>query len=168
MRTICLLILVVITNGSQAQETPACPCCTENHREFDFWLGEWSVYGTNEALLGGNTIVSMQDGCVLQENWEGASGSNGTSYNFFDASDSTWNQVWVDNTGNVLRLKGNPNPEGAMVMTSELLQNAEGQGYYHQISWTPHDDGSVIQLWVTLDAKKKVTSTLFQGVYKKK
>ncbi|UWX53724.1 hypothetical protein NYZ99_11250 [Maribacter litopenaei] len=73
MRTILFLILVVITGGSQAQETPACPCCTENHRAFDFWLGEWSVYGTNEALLGGNTIVSMQDGCVLQENWEGAS-----------------------------------------------------------------------------------------------
>ncbi|UWX53723.1 hypothetical protein NYZ99_11245 [Maribacter litopenaei] len=95
-------------------------------------------------------------------------GSNGTSYNFFDASDSTWNQVWVDNAGNVLRLKGNPNPEGAMVMTSELLQNAEGQGYYHQISWIPHDDGSVTQLWVTLNEKMEVASTLFQGVYKKK
>ena len=23
-----------------------CPCCTENHKQFDFWVGEWIVYDT--------------------------------------------------------------------------------------------------------------------------
>ncbi len=163
-----VILFTCLWSTANAQDTKACACCTENHRAFDFWLGEWDVRNEQGAVQGTNSIVSLQDGCVMQENWKGASGSNGTSYNFFDSADDTWNQVWIDNSGNVLKLKGNLNAEGAMVMSSELVQNPDGDDYFHQISWTPHEDGSVTQLWVTLNKSGEIASTLFKGRYGKK
>jgi len=75
-----------------AQSSSPCACCTANHQAFDFWVGDWTVYDSSGNIIGTNEVVKFQDGCVLQENWEAVGSSNtGTSYNFFDASDSTWN-----------------------------------------------------------------------------
>lgn len=167
IRKVLLLVLFLNLAVVKAQDPNSCSCCTENHTAFDYWLGDWDVYNTNGDVLGTNKILKMQAGCVLLENWVGASGSTGTSYNFYDKAENSWNQIWVSNTGGVLRLKGNPNEDGAMVMTSELVKNPDGD-YYNQITWTPNGDGSVTQLWVILNQKKEVINTLFRGIYEKK
>ena len=115
---------------------------------------------------GTNSITKLYDGCVLQEKWESVGPPKGTSYNFFDQSDQTWNQIWVDNTGFVLNLKGNL-IENSMVLKS-ALQKGEKGAFYHQITWTPNDDGTVIQLWETFDEQQNKTAELFRGTYKKK
>lgn len=169
MRFKPVFILYILLNfgALSAQGLESCPCCSQNHRAFDYWLGDWEVYNTNGDVLGTNKILKMQAGCVLLENWVGASGSTGTSYNFFDGVENSWNQIWVSNTGGVLRLKGNPNEDGAMVMTSGMVKNPDGD-YYNQITWTPNEDGTVTQLWVILNQKKEVINTLFRGIYEKK
>jgi hypothetical protein len=109
----------------------------------------------------------MIDGCVLQENCEASNKTNtGTSYNFFDSSDSTWNQVWVSNTGNVLRLNGHIDKEGAMVLKSELVNCPKGN-YYNQITWTKNGDASVTQRWDILNESNQPLSKAFEGIYKK-
>ena len=46
-----------------------CPCCSEQYRQFDFWVGDWHVYDTAGNLVGTNSMRSMQDSCLLQEKY---------------------------------------------------------------------------------------------------
>src|SRR5512138_297492 len=85
---------------------PAKPCATAEHRQFDFWLGEWNVVNAKGQTAGTNAITLEQDGCVLHEHWTGAKGGTGQSFNVYDATDKRWHQIWVDNSGSLLQLQG--------------------------------------------------------------
>lgn len=149
-----------------AQQPENCICCTEKYTQFDYWVGNWDVYDLNEKLIGTNKITKEYDNCVLRENWKSQGKSRGTSYNFYDKSDDSWNQVWVDNTGFVLRLKGNQ-VDGNMVLKSELTTGKNGV-FYHQISWIKNDNGTITQLWETFDNHDVKLSEPFKGIYKKR
>ena len=169
MKKYYLTVLIILTSicHSLAQSDSQCPCCSENHKAFDFWIGDWTVYNTSGKIIGTNKVVKLQDGCVLQENWKASNNSNtGTSYNFFDSSDNTWNQVWISNTGNVLNLKGNISKEGIMVLKSKLVNGSKGN-YYNQITWSKNKNGSVTQRWDILDENSEPLSKAFEGIYKK-
>ncbi|MCB1043072.1 MAG: hypothetical protein KDC35_09045 [Acidobacteria bacterium] len=143
------------------------PPCDEAHKgQFDFWIGEWNVYDTAGTLVGTNSIQPMFEGCVLQENWEGASGSKGSSFNFYNSKDAVWEQFWVWQNGTTLHLQGGLN-EGSMVLSGETT-GKEGRILVNRITWTPNPDGSVRQHWeVSKDAGATFTS-VFDGLYKKK
>lgn len=143
-----------------------CACCTEAYKAFDFWEGDWLVLDTLGKKVGDNTITKLEDNCLLKEKWRGSGGSTGTSVNFYNKADSTWNQIWVDNQGYVLRLQGGLVQE-SMVLKSELLQGRK-QLYYNQITWTPNSDGTVTQLWEIYAEDGKLLRTLFKGIYQRK
>ncbi|XOV91701.1 MAG: hypothetical protein ACFHWX_15995 [Bacteroidota bacterium] len=159
------LALLVSSQYVLAQDP--CACCSETHKQFDFWIGEWNVYDTLGNQVGENTIEKLVADCVLSENWRGASGGVGRSYNYFNPTDSTWNQVWIDGSGSNLVLKGTL-VEGSMVLQSELLPGKRVDWYRNRISWIPNVDGSVVQLWEILNKEGKVINQLFKGIYKKK
>lgn len=162
-----VLLILMSLSFSLGQNNDPCPCCSENHRAFDFWVGDWTVYNPKGEVVGTNKVVKLQNGCVLQENWKSLKSSNtGTSYNYFDLSDSTWNQVWISNTGNVLNLKGNINKEGEMVLRSKLVNGSKGE-YYNQITWVKNDDASVTQQWDILNENGETISLAFMGIYRK-
>ncbi len=169
MNKIHLVVLIILTciTHSFAQNGKPSPCSSENHQAFDFWIGDWNVYNTKGKIIGTNEVVKLQDGCVLQENWVASNTTNtGTSYNYFDSTDNTWNQVWISNTGNVLNLKGNINKDGDMVLKSKLMNGKKGK-YYNQITWSKNNDGSVTQRWDILNENNKLINTAFEGIYKK-
>ncbi len=157
--------LLFISSMSIAQAQDSCACCTQAHTQFHFWLGTWEVYDTSDTWLGSNEIVLLQDQCLMQENWTSTSMS-GTSYNYYNQADSSWNQVWVDNQGGALILKGGME-NGAMVLKSKLLEGNQGL-FYNQITWIPKDAKTVIQIWQVKNEKQELLSTLFEGIYKRK
>lgn len=145
-----------------------CPCCSINHQQFDFWIGSWEVVDTNGQALGVNNITKEEGGCVLAEQWTGASGGTGRSVNYFQVADSSWNQLWISANGFILELKGHwHEDQGAMILRSEQQMNRQGNRFYNQISWTPQPDGSVIQRWDLLDPENQILQTLFYGIYRK-
>ena len=108
---------------SQAQPPAAPgPCAAPEHRQFDFWLGDWEVRTPEGKLAGHNTITRTLGGCVLQENWRGARGHQGTSYNIYDASRRRWHQTWVDDEGLLLELDG-AYADGRMVLSGETVDS---------------------------------------------
>jgi len=157
-----LYILLFSTLTSFGQDTIPCKCCTPEHQQFDFWIGDWNVYDTAATLIGINTILKLQEGCTLQENW--AAQMTGTSYNYYNKTDSTWNQVWVDNQGGSLVLKGNY-INGSMVLKGELQPEKNVDFYYNQITWTPNPDGSVTQKWDVFDKNGTLLTNAFLGNY---
>ncbi len=165
LRIIPLALLFVAT--ASFGQSPACPCCTDHHQGFDFWVGNWNVYDTTGKLVGENEIVKLEDNCIINEHWKGASGTTGRSYNYFNRADSTWNQVWVDNGGNSLVLKGRATP-GVMILESEPKPGKKVKWYKNRVTWTLNKDGSVLQLWQIVDDQDKVLSEAFRGIYRKK
>lgn len=159
-----LSILLMFSGKLLAQSN--CACCDSLHAQFDFWVGEWIVSDTLGNKIGESSISKKEANCVIMENWKGTKGGTGTSLNYWDSSDSTWNQVWVDNKGTILKLKGNLSSE-KMVLKSDLVKGNKGN-YVNQITWIPNKNGTVSQIWEILDINGKVSNQVFWGVYKKK
>ena len=84
-------------------------------RDFDFWIGEWDVFGPQGRQVGTNSITQLFDGSVLAEHWRGDGGVEGHSLNAYDASAGRWHQTWVDSTGGLLLLDVRL-VDGAMVL----------------------------------------------------
>ena len=164
--SIAFIFTLSFCNQFVAQNIQKAPCSGEKYTEFDFWEGSWNVYDTKEKLIGTNKLIKMHSNCVMQENWESKVGpSRGTSYNYYNKTDDSWNQVWVDNTGYSLVLKGNL-IDGKMVLKSDLVTSAKGN-YYNRVTWSKNPDNSVTQVWDYIDEEGKVLSEAFRGIYKK-
>src|ERR1700747_1809523 len=68
------LACACIANAENAPLPRPPSCATSEHRQFDFWQGDWDVRDPGDKIVGRNRIVAIQGGCALQENWTGASG----------------------------------------------------------------------------------------------
>jgi len=149
-----------------AQQAPPRPTCAgPEHRQFDFWVGDWRVESPDGRFLGTNRIVRRFGGCVLQEHWEGAAGGLGESYNLYDRNTGLWHQRWVSSTGNLLELDGGLR-DGAMVMEGETL-GRDGSRSLNRITWTPLGGapGRVRQLWEASTDGGATWSVAFDGIY---
>jgi hypothetical protein len=151
-------------------EKNAHPCLHDSRfSEFDFWLGKWSVYGNTEKtgpLYGNNQIKKEQDGCLIMEYWNGASGTTGTSMNYYDGTKDKWVQHWVSVGGITI------NAEGGLVDGSMKLQ---GKIYYlstpgaqirdFRAMWTPLEKGVVRQFFEESIDGGETWYTWFEGFY---
>lgn len=142
------------------------PCTGPEHRQFDFWVGDWNVNGPKGRQVGTNRIEKIMDGCVVQENWAGQGNVKGTSFNVYDTTDKKWHQVWVDNQGSLLLLEGGIK-DGKMEMTGETT-NPKGEKVMHRITWEPQADSKVRQHWLSSPDGGKTWNTAFDGVYNRK
>ncbi len=161
LNTIVFFFLV-----SMASAQTNCACCDKPHQQFDFWVGKWVVTNAQGNKVGDSHISKIENGCVILEHWKGIKGGTGHSMNYYDKSDSSWNQLWVSSSGNILKLKGRF-LDGQMVLKSDLIKGKNGT-YYNQIAWSPNKDGTVTQLWQVCDKNGKVLRTLFKGIYHRK
>jgi hypothetical protein len=161
---VSITMLCIVSLNAQ---TKPCNCCTEQHRQFDFWVGEWTVTNPDGSAAGTNTIVKIQDNCILQENWKSANGNfTGTSNNFYNHKTKQWEQIWVDNQGQSLHLKGN-RIGNQMILQTDEETNIEGKLFYHRVTWTLNADGTVRQYWEIITNSTEVT-VAFDGLYQKK
>ena len=56
--------------ATNAQGAPTPPTCdAPEHRQFDFWVGEWEVRDPSGQVVGTNAISRSYDGCLLVERW---------------------------------------------------------------------------------------------------
>ena len=99
---------------------PGSPCMDAEHRQFDFWVGDWNVYNTADALIGTNFVTLSLDGCLVEEHWTANfNGSQGQSLNTYDAETGLWNQSWVSQAPfGALRTDGGL-VNGDMVLTDD-------------------------------------------------
>ena len=165
--TFTLVFAVFLSLNSWSQTADDCSCCSEAHTAFDFWIGEWRVTTADGSYAGTNTIDKVQDKCVIRENWTSATpGYTGTSYNFYNSQTKQWEQLWIDNRGQSLHMKGNRVGNQMILRTDDQI-NDEGKTFYHRITWTANADDSVRQLWETVVENKEI-SIAFDGIYRRK
>jgi hypothetical protein len=138
-------------------------CSKPEHRQFDFWVGEWQVQNPEGDRAGENSIKSILGGCVIEENWRGARGANGTSVNVYDATRGVWHQTWVDDQGGLLQLEGHAG-DGRMVLEGQRVRR-EGGSSRERITWEKKSADRVRQLWESSTDDGKTWQVQFDGLY---
>lgn len=129
------LLFSVIAAPTQAPQPPPPPkpfdCSAPQHREFDFWIGEWDVVPNPDTKPANapppppgrkpasNVIEKAHSGCVLIENWDDRQGGTGQSFNLYDRVRKQWHQTWVDSTGGLHEYWGE-RKDGNMVFMGQV------------------------------------------------
>jgi hypothetical protein len=148
-------------------QTAAKPCATRSEsRQFDFWIGDWEVRTPQGQLAGTNNVQLILGDCVIAENWTGARGSSGKSFNFYDAGTGKWHQLWVDDRGGVLRLTGEYR-DGAMRFEGET-PGRDGTKTLEKLTFTPLPEGRVRQYWEQSGDDGKTWKVIVDGPYIRK
>lgn len=131
---------VVMAQGAQDSQATAAsqmPGCGAEHLDpFRFWVGAWDAFDTEGQLIGRDSIAVVLGGCALHETWQGGGGHAGNSYTSYRPSSGTWYQMWVDNGGTVLPLRGGPTAGGELVLEGTIT-GRDGQPLKSRITWTP-------------------------------
>lgn len=143
---LCLSLYLCALPGGAAATPPPAPCAGQpEHRQFDFWLGDWNV---EETGVPGKTIASSREekiigGCVLLENYTEGSDYTGKSMNFYDPVLKKWRQMWVDSTGSTSEFAGELR-DGSIRFEGESHVGS-GKRILRKLTFTPLPSGSVRQ-----------------------
>jgi hypothetical protein len=97
---------------------PSKACASAEHRQLDFWIGDWDVTVHAKAAPGPRAwgeakgrqhVESILGGCAIAESFT-ADGPGpawaGKSYSSWQAPLGKWRQTWVDDSGSYLAFTG--------------------------------------------------------------
>ena len=168
--TFCFTFNIFAQNqpgSSQSGPPPAAkPCGAKpEYRQFDFWIGEWDVEAGGKPA-GTNSVRLILGDCVIFENWKGAGGMTGKSFNIYNAAIGKWQQTWVDSSGNALEFYGEFK-DGAMRLVGEK-PGPNGAKIINKLTFFPLEGGRVRQLWESSQDGGKTWTTVFDGLYIRK
>lgn len=146
---IVLLAAVFAASPALAQQaaTPPPACTSEQHRAFDFWVGEWQAYVAGTDQLAGLSTITLEDsGCVVTEHWRSQRSTfSGRSLNLYDELAGHWEQFWVDSTGNITHFIGNPTADGMQLTAEDEVAPDQLTPVFSRMTFTHNADGSVRQ-----------------------
>ena len=138
-----VFVTCMAADVASAQSPPPPACTAAEHRQFDFWLGEWEVTAPNGNVAG-------------------------TSLNAYDASSGRWHQTWIGSDGVLLLLDG-AFRAGTMEL-SGVTVGRDGAKTHHRIRWTtlPGSPARLRQLWESSTDGGKTWAVAFDGTYQKR
>ena len=110
-------------------------CNLPAHRQFDFWIGTWTVKDAKEQqVFGKDTIEKSLYGCALEEHFRNTGDGEGKSFSFYEPRDGLWHQTYLDNAGAVLQLSGGFQND-QMMMSGTVLFPGSSQSVMIRIVW---------------------------------
>lgn len=162
------LLLSAPASGQEEDAPQGPPGCEEyaQHAQFDFWVGDWNVYGRDGGFGGQNYITKRSDGCLIVEEWFSARGGDGTSMNYVDPNTGAWRQIWM--SANVhIDYSGGLNEAGQMRLDGEITYFSDegGRSAAFRGIWTPLGNGQVIQHFQQWNDEEDAWADWFIGTY---
>ena len=145
------------------------PCSTQpEYRHFDFWLGEWEVYGLNGKQAGKSKISMILDSCIILEEWTGTSGLTGKSFNTWNAASRQWQQTWVDNAGGTTEFLRGKAETGKITFYADNVKGNDGKTFLRKLTFFKLSDDKVRQFGERSDDNGKTWTTEYDLEYRKK
>ena len=148
----------------QAPTSPPPACAGPEHRQFDFWVGEWTVTQTGKTdIVASSLIEKLYGGCAVRENWMPLKGSPGGSLNNY--YDGRWRQTWVDGANSRVDFVGGL-VDGKMVLAGDWKGVlGPGKDALIRMTYSKSIDGSVRQHGEQSTDQGKNWSTNFDFTY---
>lgn len=158
---LCLLLLLAAAPPAAAQPgPPAPPCQGEEHRQFDFWVGDWEL-SWGEDGQGRNTVRPLYGDCGVEERFESFQPRawSGMSVSQYDARRGVWRQTWADSQGGYLVFEGGmegdemvlhgsgQQPDGTPVLTRMRFVDIAPDGFRWLWERSTDDGGSYALAW---------------------
>ncbi|MBL8986939.1 MAG: Ig-like domain-containing protein [Gemmatimonadetes bacterium] len=138
---------------------PPAPCLAAEHRQFDFWIGAWTVSAGGQQIALSD-ITEAPGGCAILEHYRDGGGTVGRSISYFQPGTAMWYQTYVDNAGNRLVIAGTFE-NGAMT-----LLNPPGGGTQHERwRWTVEGVRVRQQATFTANGGASYSAPSFDGLY---
>lgn len=136
MRLIIICIVLGCACPVLAKQPPNRPCAVDSHyRQFDFWIGDWEVFGA-KGKAGDSKIELILDSCVILENWKSARpGYAGKSFNTYNSSTRQWQQTWVDNSGSSTEYLRGKAGKDIMVFYADNNTGPNGKNFLRRLSF---------------------------------
>jgi hypothetical protein len=166
MHPLAIVALMAASQTSTPAPTAATPppstaaaCTAPEHRQFDFWVGKWDVYGPKGRLVAHSLIEKLYNGCGIRENWMPFNNQTGGSLNIYLPGEKHWEEFWIDSAGSRAIFKGGWNGN-AMVIQGEW------GGPLVRISYTPNADHSVRQFGEASTDNGKTWAPSFDFTYR--
>lgn len=133
-------LLLLLAQGA----SPPPACSGPEHRQFDFWVGEWTVTPTGKSHVVASSLVEkLYGGCVVRENWMPLKGAPGGSLNNY--FEGRWRQTWVDASNSRADFVGGL-VDGQMVLVGDWKGvNGPGKDATIRMTYSKNADGSVRQ-----------------------
>ena len=104
---------------------------------------------------------------MIEENWVSTSDWKGKSFNTYNPVDSTWNQVWVDQSGATYHFSGR-RKGNVMQLSGETTQQKKASVSFLGLAfhYEPEKD-SVRQVWKMSKDEGSNWTVIFDGTYRK-
>jgi tetratricopeptide (TPR) repeat protein len=143
------------------------PCATDSrHHAFDFWIGEWTVT-QNGQFVGDSSVQAILGHCTIFEQWEGASGTFGKSFNYYDPAFDHWRQIWISDSRSIIEFTGQAR-DGGIFFTAETVDPATGAVTHHKFEFTVSGNDGVRQYWETSTDNKQSWQSIWDAQYERK
>jgi hypothetical protein len=164
-----IIPLILLCINTTAQQPPTKPCSTDTiFRQFDFWIGDWEVFGV-KGKAGDSKIERILDSCVILENWTSAKqGYTGKSFNTYNASTRQWQQTWVDNSGGSTEyLRGHAGKD-MVVFYADKNIGQNGKNFLRRLSFYKLSIDKVRQHGERSDDEGRTWTTEYDLEYRRK
>lgn len=123
--------------SAAAATAPVAACASAEHRQLDFWIGDWDLVvkartapdqDTWTEARGQQHIEAILGGCAVAEDFH-ADGPGvpwaGRSYSSYQPTLGRWRQTWVDDSGGYLAFTGGMEG-GVMTLYGEVQERRAG------------------------------------------
>lgn len=138
-------------------------------KQFDFWVGEWAVFNQQNKKAGDSKIEKILRDAVILENWTGASGYTGKSFNHFNRETGKWIQYWVDQNSIPITFEGNyDESQKAMVFYSYDHAKDKENPYIRRLTFFNLDPNTVRQFSQQSRDEGKTWNVEYDFTYKRK
>lgn len=127
------------------------PCSNPVYRSFDFWIGEWEVFGKQNNKAGDSKISNILDSCVIFEEWvsqanpSGGFRYSGKSFNTYNNSTKQWQQTWVDNTGSTTEYLQGVAKNNSIIFNTNPFKFSKDSLAIRRLSFYKIDENTVRQ-----------------------
>ncbi|HRP10653.1 MAG TPA: hypothetical protein PLK37_06440, partial [Terricaulis sp.] len=155
----------IVQGGAVRPQRPG-GCTSAEHRQLDFWLGEWDVSPSvsSGVIVAESSITAHDQGCIVMEHWRPLRSGHGHSMNVYDAADGAWHQMWVDSNGRRTAFRGNF-AEGIMRLD---VTNAAAGAPRTRMSYRALDANTVRQWGEQFDPAANAWNTTWEFIYRRR
>lgn len=158
-----LFCLALCINASAAADAAPCSANSEN-RQFDYWLGNWSIGAPGSSGNAHSTVSLSLDKCLVVENWDGGRGHSGQNMVGYSADDKTWYGMFADNEGRVHVFTSGKVSSGSAEFEG-TSRGPNGESVLNRVKITRLNPNKVEQTWEKSSDNGATWNLVFRGEY---